>query len=382
MGFLLLIRLSTCMYLITSIVTPLETMNVTARFLSLLIPLAHVTHPSDILPNLLKSTVLLARFVVLYTVLGLEALFAPFKRNAITKPNMNSSTKKVMNQVTLAKPVFEDKDVNEIQETLASKGQFIEKENLKDNGKVKNNDDQVNTSIHMKEQEKKEEPVERDQVSASVVQPASTESIVPYHIETITPDIKKESDNTFSKVEHNDTNSLIPNNYSHDKNNNSNSQSAISLSEKLQQILDQPHTPSPDNHEEPMSLPTPALTPPNQSSAAPSSVSRRSSMNSQHSIKNRFSAAMQKVASRSSSISGTRPPVPPLPVQTMKNNDSAIETSPNKKRFSTLLTRKKTPETEPVSIEQTPNMKPKRSVSTKLQNGFKKSGKRLAKIFS
>ncbi|KAI8335996.1 hypothetical protein EDC96DRAFT_568431 [Choanephora cucurbitarum] len=150
----------------------------------------------------------------------------------------------------------------------------------------------------------------------------------------------------------------------------------ISLSEKLQQILDL----SPDNKKaayERRPPPTPALTP-NPSSAV-SSVSRRSSMASQRStaLKNRLTTAVKKVASRSSSISGPGP-------ANKKQTEEA-----NKKRFSLGLARKKTTET----VEARPpvpspppvpavEVKAKRSVSTKLQRGLKKSGKKLAKIFS
>ncbi|OBZ81061.1 hypothetical protein A0J61_10890, partial [Choanephora cucurbitarum] len=60
-------------------------MTITSRFLSLFAPLVQVTHSAEIVPNLLKGLVLVARFIVLFTVLGLEAMYVPLRHALKTK---------------------------------------------------------------------------------------------------------------------------------------------------------------------------------------------------------------------------------------------------------------------------------------------------------
>lgn len=78
MSLFFIIKLSSYIYLLTSILIPTQLINLTAQFLSLVLvqPLAY----SDILPHVTKCIVLLARFVVLYTILGGNAIYSLLKK--------------------------------------------------------------------------------------------------------------------------------------------------------------------------------------------------------------------------------------------------------------------------------------------------------------
>ncbi|CAO3626283.1 unnamed protein product [Mucor hiemalis] len=78
MSLFLIIKLSSYIYLLTSILLPTQTIDLTAQFLSLVL-----TQPidySNILPHVVKCIVLLVRFVVLYTILGGNAIYSLLKK--------------------------------------------------------------------------------------------------------------------------------------------------------------------------------------------------------------------------------------------------------------------------------------------------------------
>ncbi|GAN10410.1 aspartic endopeptidase protein [Mucor ambiguus] len=161
----------------------------------------------------------------------------------------------------------------------------------------------------------------------------------------------------------------------------------MAFSDNLQRIFDEPPTPSPDNHVRPFSMiqpstayldeaisTTPALTPPNQSSAAGSTLSRKSSMASQNSVlKSKLQQAFQKVT-RSSTINIT--PNNKQQQQQQHNDDiAAVPASsppePSKsKRFSSIrFSRRKAPKEQKAAAAEVSNNThdaptPKKSIST------------------
>jgi hypothetical protein len=200
----------------------------------------------------------------------------------------------------------------------------------------------------------------------------------------------------------------------------------MSLSDNLQRIFDEPpSTPIPQldtnlidnvtqpndgtiiNHdikrhssiEEMMSTPTPALTPPQANSTSSRRSSTTSSKSNSPAFKSRLQTAMQKVSAKS----GPRPSLPQQPEQQQQilgptiidtSNSSSLLKDDKKSRFSSLrLTRKKStfsilsnlqpqPQQQLQNQLEQPALEVKSSVSSKLQNKFKKSGKRLSRIFS
>ncbi|KAL9555426.1 hypothetical protein MBANPS3_002366 [Mucor bainieri] len=177
----------------------------------------------------------------------------------------------------------------------------------------------------------------------------------------------------------------------------------MAFSDNLQRIFDEPPTPSPDHHVRPFSMiqpsttyldeaisTTPALTPPNQSSAAGSTLSRKSSMASQNSLfKSKFNV-FQKMA-RSSTVSTTH-----SNNNKQQHNDdiTAVPASPppepsKSKRFSSIrLPRRKTtkePKADAAEVNHT-NTTATHNAPTpqksKSNNIIKKALHRTSKIFS
>ncbi|KAL7320702.1 hypothetical protein PS15m_000565 [Mucor circinelloides] len=174
----------------------------------------------------------------------------------------------------------------------------------------------------------------------------------------------------------------------------------MAFSDNLQRIFDEPPTPSPDHNVRPFSMvqtstayldeaisTTPALTPPNQSSAAGSTLSRKSSLASQNSVlKSKLQQAFQKVT-RSSTINN-----PNNNKQQQQHYDdiTAVAPEPSKsKRFSSMrFSRRKTakePLADTVDMSNNNNNNnaptPKKSTST-TKSVYKKVAKRMSKILS
>ncbi|CEP14008.1 hypothetical protein [Parasitella parasitica] len=175
----------------------------------------------------------------------------------------------------------------------------------------------------------------------------------------------------------------------------------MAFSDNSQRIYDDPPTPSIDPHIKPFSImhpsavlydegitTTPALTPPNQSSAAGSTISRKSSTTSQHStFRTKLQTAMQKVRPSSNGNSKQQQDVviPAASSSTTVASSSSTKAA-KKSRFASIrLTRKRDlksvmdmTQSETGTPAQAPSIKPARSISTK----FNTASKRLSKIFS
>ena len=83
MALFTIIKISSCIYLISSVLKPNEIINLTAEFLSLLLdqPVNH----SQIITHVAKSIVLLIGFVISYTFIGAHAIFTLIKQNTSQK---------------------------------------------------------------------------------------------------------------------------------------------------------------------------------------------------------------------------------------------------------------------------------------------------------
>ncbi|CAO3651037.1 unnamed protein product [Mucor fragilis] len=179
----------------------------------------------------------------------------------------------------------------------------------------------------------------------------------------------------------------------------------MAFSDNLQRIFDEPPTPSPDPHIRPFSMiqpstayldeaisTTPALTPPNQSSAAGSTLSRKSSMASQNSVlKSKLHQAFQKVT-RSSTIDITHNNNKQQQQQQHNDDVTAVTASsppePSKsKRFSSIrFSRRKAPKEQKADAAVVSNTThnaptPKKSISTP-KNIVKRVFNRTSKILS
>lgn len=196
----------------------------------------------------------------------------------------------------------------------ADKGQLTQ---LVDNDTIIKKQDPTTTQvIPMKAQQEHVDVAEKDQVAQPAIPVQTPEATHPQQTTTAaTP--PKVVDQTTTPPPASDERSKKEQYYEEI---NRKGNDLMAFSDNLQRIFDEPPTPSPDHHVRPFSMiqqpsntayldeaisTTPALTPPNQSSAAGSTLSRKSSMASQHSVlKSKLQQAFQKVG-RSSTISIT-----------------------------------------------------------------------------
>lgn len=446
-----ILRLSAYSYLISSLVIPHQILDITATFLShLIIPPA-----TDPITHIFKCLILVVSFVVLYTILGVKAIYTQFIQPGTLKPeNTIHPSKKVMSAV-LDEPSIDSSSVLSLscaEKTMSEKQKMFNMQSTADTA----------LPTLTKEQDRKKVatiPVGSDSQAPSIVSPTasltssnSTDQLIkdllqvrhsipsnpvidPHKVidqlangqahmgldkgnattilnepqaaqlatETLVPRLQLEQ---ITVADHDGASSVQHDHVSDSSNKEETigkTNNLSTLSDNLQRIFDAPLTPSPDIHNRPaISIQpsksssieqfTPALTPPNPSSATGSTMSRKSSTASHQSFsqfKNRFRR-----------LSGPRQSEKQLEKQPMQvqqqqqiANDSAIDThSVKKKRFSTILGRKKSvvKVEDPVKIveeeqQQLPlppaNLKPKKSVSNKLQKGIKKTGKRFSSIF-
>jgi hypothetical protein len=442
-------RLSGYSYLVSSLVNPHEILDSTATFLSYLI----IPPATDPITHIFKCLMLLVSFVVLYTVLGGKAIYSLFIQPGFSaasksKPaNTMQSSKKAISAVIVDLSPCTEQSTKEkqITPTMQSAADIVlptitKEQDLKTieptpitieaNSQASpivsptasptsstSTDQLIKDLLQVKSSipptpavlSKDNDQLTKELVSSIINEPRVTLITA----EPLTPRPETTVDSS-TAVDHDIVSSIIKHDNASDSSNTEHYYSEIidktnnlsTLSDNLQRIFDAPLTPSPDNHNRPVSpvtaiqpsksssieQRTPALTPPNNpSSAAGSTLSRKSSTASHQS----FSQFKSRFTQRPSGPRQSEKQLEKQPMQAQQNqqitNDSAIDTTSikMKKRFSTLLGRKKsmTKAEEPVVVAEEQalppvNLKPKRSVSSKLQKGIKKTGKRFSSIFS
>lgn len=377
----------------------MEIINMTAIFLSLMV----LTDRNDPLSHIVQCGCLLASFVILYTITGINAL----KRITAPEPEVSASSSVSSSSSPSSKTA-----------TAATKKQISNKKHAPVITPMRSTADSTTSNNN---NNKQAEPIAASSSSSKNISAATT-SHVDTPLEDLSPSnedkkeqltqlinndtIIKKEDPTYTQVIPRKVNEeyvdvivkeivaqptilvKTPEPYIPQEQNNENDSSAsteiadddessnkdqyyeginkkgnniMAFSDNLQRIFNEPPTPSLDHNVRPFSTihtstvlideaitTTPALTPPNQSSAAGSTLSRKSSTTSQHStlFKSRLQMAMQKVA-RSSSINNNnnnkqQQDVIDTTTTSPSAAESALESAAKKKRFSSIrLTRKK-----------------------------------------
>lgn len=440
----------------------MEIIDMTAIFLSLMV----LTDRNDLLSHAVQCGCLLASFIILYTITGINAL----KRITAPKPEAPSSsssslstktatatTKKQIlnkNHAPVITPMRSTADFttphnnnNKQAEPIVASGSSSSSNSSKNinaattpyvdtplddlspsnKDKKEQSSQLTNTNAIIKKKDPTDTQVIPTKVDEEYVDVVVKEVVAQPTVLVKTPESSipqeqnNENDSSASTEIADDDRSSNKNQYYEEINKKGNN--IMAFSDNLQRIFNEPPTPSLDHNIRPFSsihtstvlideaiTTTPALTPPNQSSATGSTLSRKSSTTSQHStlFKSRLQMAMQKVA-RSSSINNDK--------NNNNNNNNkqqqhdvtdttttlsssseaaaaaaaavAVASASKKKRFSSIrLTRKKSlnnlniadnSQQESSTAAPTPTIRPKKSISTKF---LKNTGKRFSKIFS
>ncbi|KAI9365753.1 hypothetical protein BD770DRAFT_377216 [Pilaira anomala] len=395
-----LLYISSCVYLITCCLVPEEMSDLTAQFLSIITTLPDGSY-SSIITHVSKSVLLSIRFIVLFTILGVNALYEIFKKREIIPPinrkktkknvtdtpimqstagltlksksekitepmtvtsagnnnnnnNNNSIIKSASNQIEPAKSVLTTKPIivknsslsTVVHPTLAQ-DQLTKDENLLSAISINNNNNNnqhVTSSLSLSPIVDQPTMVQPEESIPSLKSDDGEEDEEENN-NLITQDNKESSDQYYSNMIKKDNN-------------------LMSFSDKLQRVFEEPSTPVPlnksiivsnnkhyynEDNNRPRSIQTrfeegnvvtttPALTPTNPTS---STVSRKSSMASQKStLKGMFNSAFHK-SSRKSSIKShhsSDPQQQQQQQQTMMPEIHDLTASTSTKRLSRLST--------------------------------------------
>lgn len=392
-----LLNLTSCVYLITCCLVPEEMMDFSAQFLSIITTLPDDGSYSSIITHVSKSAVLSIRFIVLFTILGVHAVYEIFKKREIIPPKtkknvmdtpimqstagltLKSKSEKSTEPMTVTSTAAGDN--NNIIKSATTSNQIEPAKSVLTTKPIINNKDMVKNSLSTvvhptlaQDQLTKDEKLSAISInnnqhvtSSPSLSPIVDQPTMVQPEESI-PSLKSddgeedEEENNNSVTQDNKESSDVSKEqyYSNmiKKDNN-----LMSFSDNLQRIFEEPSTPVPlnrpivvpnnkhyyeDNNrpgsiqtsfeEENVVTTTPALTPTNPTS---STVSRKSSMASQKStLKGMFSSAFHK-SSRKNSIKShhsSDPQQQQQQQQTMMPEIHDLTASTSTKRLSRLST--------------------------------------------
>ncbi|CAO0790209.1 unnamed protein product [Mucor circinelloides] len=441
MAILFIIRAYACIYLVTSIIDPDQTATMTALLLSLMVP----TGKTSRLNHIVQCMCLLLVFVVLYTFTCINAIKnltappapapapslpaspsspskSPTSTAKQTSSKNNNATVKTPMRSTADLATSNDKQVEPIAAAAAAAAAAANNNNIissNDNVTPSNPPPPPSSTLNDAEKDQLTQLINNDTIikkdpTATQVIPmkakqehvdvAEKDQVAQPTIPVQTPEPSLPQQQTLTATSETATNADEASERSSNKEQyyeeiNKKGNDLMAFSDNLQRIFDEPPTPSPDHNVRPFSMvqtstayldeaisTTPALTPPNQSSAAGSTLSRKSSLASQNSVlKSKLQQAFQKVT-RSSTINN-----PNNNKQQQQHYDdiTAVAPEPSKsKRFSSMrFSRRKTPKeplADTVDMSNSNNTNaptPKKSTST-TKSVYKKVAKRMSKILS